>query len=34
MWSDAMRVCKEYIPKKLSILQEEYEKAVAKNGSR
>ncbi|XP_046728666.1 intraflagellar transport protein 172 homolog isoform X1 [Silurus meridionalis] len=34
MWSDAMRICKEYIPNKLSILQEEYEKEIAKNGSR
>ncbi|KAM9496806.1 intraflagellar transport protein 172 homolog [Clarias gariepinus] len=34
MWSDAMLICKEYIPNKLSILQEEYEKEIAKNGSR
>ncbi|XP_053503578.1 intraflagellar transport protein 172 homolog isoform X4 [Ictalurus furcatus] len=34
MWSDAMRICKEYIPNKLSILQEEYEKEIAKSGSR
>lgn len=34
MWSDAMRLCKEYVPNKLSILQEEYEKEIAKSGSR
>lgn len=32
MWSDAMRVCKEYLPNKLSKLQEEYEQETAKNG--
>ncbi|TRY86956.1 hypothetical protein DNTS_000647 [Danionella cerebrum] len=25
MWSDAMRICKDYLPSKLSILQKEYE---------
>uniref|UniRef100_A0A4W5KBN0 Intraflagellar transport protein 172 homolog n=1 Tax=Hucho hucho TaxID=62062 RepID=A0A4W5KBN0_9TELE len=34
MWSDAMRICKEYLPNKLSILQEEYEKEATKKGSR
>uniref|UniRef100_A0A668A2T2 Intraflagellar transport protein 172 homolog n=1 Tax=Myripristis murdjan TaxID=586833 RepID=A0A668A2T2_9TELE len=34
MWSDAMRICKEYIPNKLSILQEEYEKEATKKGNR
>ena len=28
MWSDALRVCKEYIPHKLKSLQEEYEREV------
>uniref|UniRef100_A0A3P8XGI6 IF140/IFT172/WDR19 TPR domain-containing protein n=1 Tax=Esox lucius TaxID=8010 RepID=A0A3P8XGI6_ESOLU len=34
MWSDAMRICKEYLPTKLSVLQEEYEKEATKKGSR
>lgn len=34
MWSDAMRICKEYLPNKLSLLQEEYEKETAKKGIR
>ncbi|XP_058470061.1 intraflagellar transport protein 172 homolog [Solea solea] len=34
MWSDAMRICKEYLPNKLSILQEEYEKETSKKGIR
>lgn len=25
MWTDAMRICKDYLPSKLSILQKEYE---------
>ncbi|XP_076128236.1 intraflagellar transport protein 172 homolog [Alosa pseudoharengus] len=32
MWSDAMRLCKEYLPSKLAILQEEYEMEVSKKG--
>ncbi|XP_076011253.1 intraflagellar transport protein 172 homolog [Genypterus blacodes] len=32
MWTDAMRICKEYLPGKLSLLQEEYEKESAKKG--
>ncbi|XP_035472779.2 intraflagellar transport protein 172 homolog [Scophthalmus maximus] len=34
MWSDAMRICKEYLPNKLSMLQEEYEKETSKKGIR
>ncbi|XP_039981994.1 intraflagellar transport protein 172 homolog [Xiphias gladius] len=34
MWSDAMRICKEYLPNKLSLLQEEYEKEASKKGIR
>ena len=33
LWSDAMRICKEYLPNKLSLLQEEYEREAAKKGS-
>uniref|UniRef100_A0A7N8XI48 Intraflagellar transport protein 172 homolog n=1 Tax=Mastacembelus armatus TaxID=205130 RepID=A0A7N8XI48_9TELE len=32
MWSDAMRICKEYLPNKLSILQEEYERETGVEG--
>ncbi|KAL6096181.1 ift172 [Pungitius sinensis] len=34
LWSDAMRICKEYLPNKLSILQEEYEEETSKKGIR
>ncbi|XP_030627149.1 intraflagellar transport protein 172 homolog [Chanos chanos] len=34
MWSEAMRICKEYVPNKLGALQEEYEKEAAKKGNR
>ncbi|MEE6525926.1 hypothetical protein FKM82_026247 [Ascaphus truei] len=34
MWSDAIRICKEYIPAKLEQLQEEYESEVTKKGPR
>ncbi|KAM4521459.1 intraflagellar transport protein 172 homolog isoform 2-T2 [Odontesthes bonariensis] len=34
MWSDAMRICKEYLPNKLSMLQEEYENETSKKGGR
>ncbi|XP_058274743.1 intraflagellar transport protein 172 homolog [Hemibagrus wyckioides] len=34
MWSDAIRVCKEYLPSKLRVLQEEYEKEITESGSR
>ncbi|KAA8582872.1 hypothetical protein FQN60_015418, partial [Etheostoma spectabile] len=33
MWSDAMRICKEYLPNKLSMLQEEYEMETSKKGT-
>ncbi|KAJ8275180.1 hypothetical protein COCON_G00098050 [Conger conger] len=33
MWSDAIRICKEYVPNKLGALQDEYERE-AKKGSR
>lgn len=29
-----MRICKEYLPNKLSLLQEEYEKETSKKGIR
>jgi len=29
MWQDALRVCKDYIPNKLSFLQEEYDREMA-----
>jgi len=29
MWQDALRVCKDYIPNKLPILQEEYDREMA-----
>uniref|UniRef100_A0A672FWM1 Intraflagellar transport protein 172 homolog n=1 Tax=Salarias fasciatus TaxID=181472 RepID=A0A672FWM1_SALFA len=34
MWSDAMRICKEYLPNKLLTLQEEYDHEVSKRGTR
>ncbi|CAL8315982.1 unnamed protein product [Lota lota] len=34
MWSDAMRLCKEYLPSKLALLQEEYDSEAAKQGPR
>nr|XP_046228660.1 intraflagellar transport protein 172 homolog isoform X2 [Scatophagus argus] len=34
MWSDAIRICKEYLPNKLSMLQEEYERETSKKGIR
>ncbi|XP_042302841.1 LOW QUALITY PROTEIN: intraflagellar transport protein 172 homolog [Sceloporus undulatus] len=34
MWTDALRVCKEYLPGDLEALQEEYEQEVAKKGPR
>uniref|UniRef100_A0A3B4BGA9 Intraflagellar transport protein 172 homolog n=1 Tax=Periophthalmus magnuspinnatus TaxID=409849 RepID=A0A3B4BGA9_9GOBI len=33
MWSDAMRICKEYLPNKLSKLQEEYEQEASQKGN-
>ncbi|KAM4693761.1 LOW QUALITY PROTEIN: intraflagellar transport protein 172 homolog [Discoglossus pictus] len=32
MWSDAIRICKEYIPAKLEQLQQEYEREVTQKG--
>ncbi|XP_076872854.1 intraflagellar transport protein 172 homolog [Brachyhypopomus gauderio] len=34
MWSDAIRICKDYLPNKLAVLQEEYEKEALRNSSR
>ncbi|KAL7987120.1 hypothetical protein Chor_006039, partial [Crotalus horridus] len=34
MWTDALRICKEFLPGDLEVLQEEYEREVAKKGSR
>ncbi|XP_025050082.1 intraflagellar transport protein 172 homolog [Alligator sinensis] len=34
MWSDALRICKEYVPGRLEALQEEYDREAAKKGSR
>ncbi|XP_053316583.1 intraflagellar transport protein 172 homolog [Spea bombifrons] len=34
MWSDAIRICKEYLPARLEQLQQEYELDVAKKGAR
>ncbi|XP_048371540.1 intraflagellar transport protein 172 homolog [Sphaerodactylus townsendi] len=34
MWTDALRVCKEYLPGDLEALQEAYEREVAKKGPR
>nr|XP_020664000.1 intraflagellar transport protein 172 homolog [Pogona vitticeps] len=34
MWTDALRICKEYLPGELEALQEEYEREVAKKGPR
>uniref|UniRef100_A0A3P9PZB4 Intraflagellar transport 172 n=1 Tax=Poecilia reticulata TaxID=8081 RepID=A0A3P9PZB4_POERE len=34
MWSDAFRICKEYLPSKLSVLQEDYERETSKKGGR
>ncbi|KAF7235879.1 hypothetical protein EYD10_17309 [Varanus komodoensis] len=34
MWTDALRVCREYLPGELEALQQEYEREVAKKGPR
>ncbi|KAM9155379.1 intraflagellar transport protein 172 homolog isoform 2-T2 [Pangshura tecta] len=34
MWSDALRTCKEYVPSRLEVLQEEYDKEAVKKGTR
>lgn len=32
-WTEALRVCKEYLPHKLSALQDEYDRTVLSRGS-
>ncbi|CAN9507987.1 unnamed protein product [Ophioblennius macclurei] len=34
LWSDAMRICKEYLPTRLSSLQEEYDQEASRRGTR
>lgn len=34
MWSDALRICKDYVPGQLEALQEEYEREATKKGAR
>ncbi|XP_078205746.1 intraflagellar transport protein 172 homolog isoform X6 [Callithrix jacchus] len=34
LWSDALRICKEYVPGQLEALQEEYEREATKKGAR
>lgn len=34
LWSDALRICKDYVPGQLEALQEEYEREAAKKGAR
>uniref|UniRef100_A0A2K6G5V0 Intraflagellar transport protein 172 homolog n=1 Tax=Propithecus coquereli TaxID=379532 RepID=A0A2K6G5V0_PROCO len=34
LWSDALRICKEYVPGQLEALQEEYEREATKKGGR
>lgn len=34
MWSDAIRMCKEYVPAMLEQLQQEYEREVTRKGAR
>lgn len=34
LWSDALRICKDYVPGQLEALQEEYEREVTKKGAR
>lgn len=34
LWSDALRVCKDYVPSQLEALQEEYEREATKKGAR
>jgi len=33
MWQDAMRVCKEYLPNKLDLLRDEYDRSVPDKSS-
>ncbi|KAI2522819.1 intraflagellar transport 172 [Homo sapiens] len=34
LWSDALRICKDYVPSQLEALQEEYEREATKKGAR
>nr|XP_039330556.1 intraflagellar transport protein 172 homolog isoform X2 [Saimiri boliviensis boliviensis] len=34
LWSDALRICKDYVPGQLEALQEEYEREATKKGAR
>lgn len=34
LWSDALRICKDYVPGQLEALQEEYEREATKKGGR
>lgn len=34
LWSDALRICKDYMPSQLEALQEEYEREATKKGGR
>ncbi|XP_076688928.1 intraflagellar transport protein 172 homolog isoform X3 [Callospermophilus lateralis] len=34
LWSDALRICKDYVPGQLEALQEEYEREATKKGTR
>ncbi|KAM6180361.1 LOW QUALITY PROTEIN: intraflagellar transport protein 172 homolog [Erethizon dorsatum] len=34
LWSDALRICKDYVPGQLEALQEEYEQEASKKGGR
>lgn len=34
LWSDALRICKDYMPGQLEALQEEYEREATKKGAR
>lgn len=34
LWSDALRICKDYVPGQLEALQEEYEREASKKGAR
>ena len=33
LWSDALRICKDYVPGQLEALQEEYEREATKKGA-
>lgn len=34
LWSEALRICKDYVPGQLEALQQEYEQEAAKKGAR